>query len=409
MWAWSAEARAALARGHTAVTRVDVLHSGRPVYTLDVIGGAVDAESGRPVLRNLTATLLDPTGTLTRGDIDDLLDPYECEIAPHRGVRLSTTVLGSSLTPNAGFGLQPFGTSGFGGSEGTTTATRNFRYELAPLGVFGLTARRVEDTPDGLTISIAGQDRAMGYQGPMSSALAIPGGTPVEEAILRLLLTRNRGVGLSTMATGFTCGPLLYAPDIDVWREAQALAESVGASLYHDRTGQPVLTPAGPASNRAVARYAEGDGLLLSVSRAEDSDTIRNVVVAETPDGRIRVVVEDDEPSSPTYAGGRYGRRVHTLVNQHFSNLQQATVAASARLAYELGRSETVDFTAVPDPGRDLDEVVTIHRPRAGLDERSVVVASVNIPLSASEVMGVGCRQSRIAPDGRVVEAPRVA
>lgn len=391
------------------MSRMNIWHSGKPVYTLDVVGGSVNTESGRPVLRNLSASLIDPTGALSKGDVDDLLDPYECEVAPWRGLLVKTTVTGAGTTPNEGFGLQPYGTSGFGGVDTVTTLSVTTRLELAPLGVFGLTGREVVDSPDGLVIRITGQDRAMTYQGPMESALAISGGTKVEDAIARLLGTRNRGVALSAMATGYTCGPLVYAPDIDVWAEAQALAASAGARLFHDRLGVPVLTPAGPASDRPVAVYngapGEGDGLLLGVTRTEDADTIRNVVVAENPAGTVRAVAEDTDPTSPTYARGRYGRRVHTLVNQHLGSTTQAQVAATARLAYELGRSETVTFTAVPDPGLDVDEVVTVHRPRAGLDRRAVVVASVDMPLAADEAMSVTCRQTRLSPDGEVVVA----
>jgi hypothetical protein len=366
MWNFTAPARVALAGSHTAATRVDVLHSDNPVYTLAVTGGSVGSEADRPVRRNLSCTLTDPTGALSRGDIDDLLDPYECEIQPWRGVMV-------------------------GGVP-----------ELAPHGVFGLTSREVTDTADGLAISLTGQDRSMNYQGGMSSALAISGGTPVETAITRLLATRNRGLNLRALSTGFTCGPLLYAPDIDVWAEAQELAESVGARLFHDREGETVLAMKPPANDDPVTSYEEGDGLLLSINRAEDSDTIRNVVIAESTNGAIRVVIEDTDPTSPTYAGGRYGRRTVAMVNQHFSSVNQARQAASSRLAYELGRSETVSFSAVPDPALDVNEVITVHRPRAGLTRRSLIVASIDMPLSADEPMRVGCRRSVLAPDGRV-------
>lgn len=378
MWNWSAAAAANLTGGGTQwiATRIDILQSGRPTgVSLEATGGGVEAEAARPVLRNLTASLIDPTGTLSTGDVGDLLNPYDCEIAVHRGVQYRD-------------------------------ANGNMVTELAPLGVFGLTGRNVKDEGGGLTIQITGQDRAMGYQGPMDSALGISGDTPVEVAIAKLLQTRQPGVSLSAIDTDFTCGPLVYAPDIDVWAEAQKLAESVGARLFHDRTGQAVLAMAGPASDVPVAAYAEGDGLLLSLSRQEDADTIKNVVVAENADGTIRAVAEDTDPLSPTYARGRYGRRVYTLVNPYFGSVAQAQQAATARLAYELGRSETVDFTAVVNPGLDVDEVVTIHRPRAGLTRRGAVVASVDIPLSAEEAMTVGCRQSRLALDGTVLREP---
>ena len=112
--------------------------------------------------------------------------------------------------------------------------------------------------------------------------------------------------------------------------------------------------------------------------------------------------MKDTDTSSPTYAGGRYGERPVAMVNQHFSSINQAKQAAASRLAYELGRSETVSFSAVPDPALDVDEVVTVHRPRAGLEHRGLLVATLDMPLGASETMRVGCRRSVLAPDGRI-------
>ena len=403
MWNWSPDARAALATSHTVATRVDVLHGGNPVYQLEAISGQVSSDANRPVRANLSCTLVDPTGALTTGDVDDLLDPYECEIAPWRGVRYTVTDAAPVFTPNAGFGLQPFGTSGFGGADVVTQYRKRTEQELAPLGVFGLTSRQVSDGPMGLTIRLTGQDRAMAYQVPMANALAIPGNTSVEQAIVNLLAVANPTLNLLAMNTGHTVGPLLYPPDIDVWAEAQELADSVGARLYHDRTGQCVLMPSG-ASYFPVASYGEGDGLLLSLERTEDSDTIRNVVIAESVNGMIRAVAYDDDPSSPTFAGGRYGFRPIAIANQHFSTVEQAQQAASGRLVYELGRAETVSFTAVPDPGLDVDDVVTVNRPRAGLEWRGLVVDTVDMPLGAEDTMQVGCRRSVLAQDGAVLE-----
>jgi hypothetical protein len=166
-----------------------------------------------------------------------------------------------------------------------------------------------------------------------------------------------------------------------------------------------VMVPVGPITSDPVAAFAQGDGLLLSLDRTEDSDTIRNVVVAESPSGLIRAVVADDDPTSPTYAYGRYGERpAEVIKNQHFMSVEQAQQAASARLRYELGRSETVAFTAVPNPALDVDEVITVHRPRAGLSLRPLVVESIDMPLGAEDVMRVGCRRSVLAQDGVVLE-----
>lgn len=368
MWSFTPAARAALAGEHTAVSRVDVWHGGAPSgVTLEVLGGSVSVDADRPVRRNLGARLVDPTGALSTGDVDDLLDPYECEIVPYRGVR----------TPAGD--------------------------ELAPQGVFGLTGRRVSDSPDGLLIELTGQDRAMGYQGPMASALAIPAGTPLEVAVRRLLATRHPGVTLRALATGITVGPLLYGPDVDVWAEAQRLATAAGARLFHDRTGEAVLARSGPASTTPTAALLEGGGLLLDVQRTEDSDTVANIVVAESTDGAIRAVAEDTNPTSPTYAGGRYGRRVVTVRNPHLHSVAQAQQLATARLVHELGRSETTALTAVPDPALDVEEIITVHRPRSGLRHRALLVATLDLPLAVTEPMRIGARRTILAADGAVL------
>ena len=375
MWTTSTAMAAQLGQTHTAVTRVDVLHGGRNTAILIAVDGDVNAEIDRPVTRNMNAVLADPTGELSGGDIDDLLSPYNCEVAAYRGVVLP----GGAL-------------------------------EYCPLGVFGLTARDVNAIG---SVSVTGQDRSIIYQGGMTGTLAIPGNTAVEAAIARLLSTRNQGVQMATWVTKKTCGPLLYAPDVDVWAEAQSLAQSVGGTLAHDRLGFLHFSPGLPTSRRAVRRWAAGDGLLLDVQRTEDVDTIHNVVVvqsAKTDAGAvIQAVAEDTDPRSPTYSRGSYGRRVgKPIVNPHISSQAQAAQVAAAELARELGRSETVQAEVVVDPRIDPLDVVTLHYPEKGLRERGMVVASVTVPFLVTDSMSVTFRKSTLAADGRVLDTADV-
>ncbi|TKJ25214.1 hypothetical protein [Blastococcus sp. CCUG 61487] len=383
-WMWTPEAeRARTARGgHTVATKVDILHGGSWAYTLKAIGGEVSASAGSSVRASVGCTLVDPTGTLGKGDVGDLLNADECEIAPYRGV-----VFGPP---------------------------RRREREYAPLGVFGLTSHELDDTPDGLTIRLTGQDRALIYQGQMLNALTVRAGTPIEVAIRMLLAARNPTVTLLAMRTGFTCGPLLYPSTTNVWDAARELAASVGGILFHDRTGQAVFAMSGPQSDAPVAMYAEGTGRLGKVTKKIDTDTIFNVVIAESPDGRIRAVAQDLDPTSRTYARGRYGPRpAPTLVNQHFHSVDQAMQAAVARLDYELGRTETATFTGPPDAGQYVDEAVVLHRPASGFHYRGVVVDELDMPLEVGDgdgaEMTVRCRSSRLARDGRMFPIEEVA
>lgn len=373
MYPASPAAQLLLAQSHTAVSYLDVLHSGMPAARLYAVDGLVNAEGGRSVTRNLQATVVDPTGALDGHAIDDLLSPYDCEVAPYRGV------------------LLPDGS-----------------WEVAPLGVFQLTQRQVGDYG---SLALAGQDRAIIYQGSMTNALAISGGTPVETAIQRLLATRNRSLTMHSWVTGFTCGPLLFAPDINVWDEAQTLAQSVGGRLSHDRTGALVFGPDLPISDRPVRTYiygGGGSGVLLDATRTEDADTIHNsvtVVSTKTGTGGITYTARDADPTSPTYVGNpRYGERNTTIENQHVGSLVQAQQAATAALIRELGRSETGTVTAVVDPFLDPNDVVLVDHPAKGYVQRAMVLAAVPTPLGVGESMALALRKSIIGQDGVVLD-----
>lgn len=376
MWILNQAATRTLAQSHTMTSRIDILHGGRVSMTLYPVDGEVNAEANRPIMRNMSATLADPTGELSSGDIGDIMSPYDCELAPYRGVVIY---------------------------PGTTLQYT----EWVPLGVFQMTSR--VPSGDG-SVAVTAQDRAMIYQGPMTGSLAIPGSTPLEDAIATLLATRNVGVQMRTWQTGFTCGPLLYQPDIDVWKAALDLAKSAGGWLYHDRTGALVFGPALPTSRRPVRRYAEGDGLLIDADRSEDSDTIHNIVVVTSAKagigGTIQAIAQDDDPKSPTYVGGRYGRRPISFANQHLETLQQAQQVAATELARELGRSETASIVVVPDLTLDPLDVLTINAPKSGLIERGMVISAVTTPLTATESMPISLRKSIIATNGQITEAP---
>lgn len=369
-WAFSGPARNELTQSHTAASRVDVIRGGQAVFSLAVVSGSVNTEAGRSVLSNMSSVVIDSTGQLSGSDANDLLNPYNCQVAPYRGV----------YVPSTG------------------------KYEYAPLGLYQLTGRTVSG--DG-SISLVGQDRSIIYQGAMTASLAIAANTPIESAIQQLLITRNRALQMRTWITGFKCGPLIFAPDIDVWKEAQTLAASVGGHLHHDRRGLLVFKPT-LGHPRPVRTFSVGDGILLGTTRTEDSDTIHNVVTVEQEAGSaIRATVADTNPASPTYYLGKYGRRVVTIQNPHVSTVLQAQQAARTQLVYELGRSESVTITVVPDPTLDVMESITVNRPTADLANRGLVIESTTVPLGVTEAMTITCRKFILTENGQQVDAPQ--
>ncbi len=375
----SGAARALLGQTHTGVVRVQVLHGGQPVRELAVYSVAeqvadrgrvidckVKSAADRPILRNLSVSLCDPDGELSRTDAGELLSPYDAEIKPWRGVVL------------------PSG-----------------RVEMVPHGVFRITNSVVSDGPRGITIDLTGLDRSVVYQTNFPGPVTISAGTPVEDAIELLLARVNAGFSWQPWITGFTVGPLLYDADDQAWDSALTLSESVGGWLHHDRDGAPVLEPYGSSATSVSQGF-----LITKVSRDEDSDEIHNSVVMESADtgaGLISVTVRDDDPNSPTYVGGPMGERQLTVVNPHLGTVGQAEQAATARLVQELGRSQTVSFSCVPDPQADVGDAYTVHQPKVGVVQRRVVLASIDISLDVESEMTVVARRSVVAPDGSLV------
>jgi hypothetical protein len=197
-----------------------------------------------------------------------------------------------------------------------------------------------------------------------------------------------------------------------VWAEAQKLAQSVGGWLYHDRKGRLHFAPLAPSSTAIVNRYAQGDGLLLSADRKEDSDTISNVVVVQNSNQQtsgeagtyISATAADTDPTSPTYYRGRYGKRVKVVTNQGVTTAQQARQAAAAQLVIELGRSETATIEIVPDPSLDVLDMLCVHRPATGLVERTLVIAETVTPLAARDSMSVKFRKYILTEDGQTID-----
>ncbi len=357
-----------LAQSHRMAVRVQVLHADRPVFELSgrMVGASVTASADRAIMRNLSGSLVDPEGTLSVTDAGDLLSPYDAEVKPWRGVVL------------------PSGAR-----------------DWVPLGVFRLTNSDISDGPDGTTIDLTGQDRALIYQVPLPGPVTIPAGTPVEKAIELLLAKVNGALQFQPWITKTTVGPLIYESDTQAWDAALTLAESVGGWLFHDRDGLCRLAPFDTVS----APGQRFERTLLTVSKGEDADEIHNSVIMQSSDSGavVRVIAEDTDTLSPTYVNGRFGRRQITVTNPHLGTVQQAERAATARLVQELGRSQTVSWECVPDPQTDPGDVVIVHRPQAKVVNRQVVVASVSLALDVEGAMSVQGRRSIVGQSGQTL------
>jgi hypothetical protein len=150
-----------------------------------------------------------------------------------------------------------------------------------------------------------------------------------------------------------------------------------------------------------------GDGLLLGVTRAEDSDTIHNVVVVQQEAGSpIRATVEDTDQPSPTYAGGKYGAvrsRSRTPTSAPISRPSRWPATSWSGSWAAPRRPRSASSRTQPSTRWDA---ITVHYPSADLHNTGLVTQTITYPLGVTESMQVVCRKFLLTEDGQQLDVP---
>lgn len=364
MIATSVAYQAAIKRSHRAVVTVDVLASGVVVGTLTAVegsGGAVVAGDvtldTRAATRGRLALQIVDNGSLglVPNDARALLAPYGNELRVSRGLVLPSGML-----------------------------------ETPGVGVFRIERSRVEDTAGGLAIQVTGMDRSVRViDDRFEDPHEIAAGTTVETAILELVEHAIPGVVTNFPGVSYVTPTVRAEEAGDRWQLARDLATACGLELYFDEVGTLTLKPTAPGA--VVGTFAEGPGgVLLTVARDWSREGSFNIVVATGENtgeaAPARGVARDEDPASPTYYLGPFGRVVSFFQSQFIVTNEQATAAAASILERQLGTTETVEFDVLVDPSRQPGDSIRVTRARAGVDEDHVI-DQIRIPLAVTESM----------------------
>lgn len=374
--------RPALIRDHVVEVVAQVIDTtGAVLATLQPVNGNVTVDIDRDVRREAgDITLVDPDGTLTPNDIADILSPLSGnEIVLKRGIRY------------------------FGNSTP----------ELVTLGTFGFTSITVEQAGQGLTLTVGGlQDRAARisrarYVKPYSLTSL----TALETVITNLLRrtwpavpgTNNfptTGVNITSLAWG-------SEGDSDPWSDSVDLCDAKGYRLYFDPSGNVVMEQIiGLADLTELVRYdPDGDAttdpnpMILSLSRTWDVDNTFNGIVAVGEGSGLLIpfqaVAWDDDPASPTYYLGDFGKRPRFYSSPAILSRNDAVTTAQAQLRKTLGVTETVTWSQIPDPSLDVGDGVYVVNTEVGVSNL-YRIDRIDLPLAPMEPMTVTARSQRI-------------
>lgn len=237
-----------------------------------------------------------------------------------------------------------------------------------PVGTYILEDPQIRDDGTVPVTTVRGRDpltliRRNGY----GSTVVNAGGLTVPAALDRIFQLVSAGTPVQIDSSSTVTLPATYALNgNDPLDDLTNIAAQANLVIRTDRLGQIICAPE-PEHQDIRADWQEGDncpvvGMDRDISSADMVNSV--TVVSTSPDvvPPIAVTVEDDDPASPTYVLGKWGRRSVTIRTDAVATEAGAYALAWATLN---GRRRPTETITVEVPGRgDLNfrDPIKLHR-----------------------------------------------
>ncbi|MFG3585142.1 DUF5047 domain-containing protein [Streptomyces sp. NPDC047990] len=327
MYPVSSRFLARLAESHQVATRVQLFLTTGQVIDLDHTGGSVSVARGQAVRRTCTVTCPDPS-LIPRSPTDQLAT-YGARLRIARGVYYGD---GSS--------------------------------ELVPLGVFRLDSvdGDVNDGP----VNLQGKDLSAVIADDKFTQAYTATGTVVG-AVTALIQRSIPDAAILSQITDVPIGSRVYDIEADPWAGAQEIAAAAGAEVYPNADGVFVIAtlPDLATATPVWAVEATEGGVYISGNRGMSADSVNNGVLARgenTADGvaPVSYLATDNDPGSPTYWGGPFGRRPKFYSSSTWITVNACTQAANLLLAQAKAPNASGDFSSLPNPALEPGDVLRV-------------------------------------------------
>lgn len=358
--------KAAVRADHKVVVQCDVLRYDKVIEdSIPIADGNVSLDRTAAIRATCDLTIPDMVPTTARS----LLAPYGNELAVYRGID-------------------------FGPGGGT---------ELIRLGKFRLDT--AEAGEPGRSVRIVGKDRSATVSDARLEALHVQGaGTNYATAIQILIAAGLSGATtfpFALAATTHSTPDLFVQEQSDRWATAQSWAQAYGHELFFDGDGvctsriEPDI-----ATFPAVFDIDEGPGgILIDVATSWDREGMYNRVIAigENPGNPsiYRGVATDNDPSSPTYYNGPFGRVPTFFASPLLSSDSMAVAAALTVLRRVLGQTQAVRFDSIVAPFLEPGDIVNVLRSTLPINASPHLIETLTIPLSPTGMMSGSTRTRR--------------
>ena len=359
MWPVSAGFLAAL-REPEMKSKVLITASDGSELTVD--GGAVHMDARASITR--TADLaLTANDRMDVGDVYDLLMTPGLEVSIRRGLMVAGVA------------------------------------EYVPLGVFSTdTCSKPRRKSSAVTWNASDRSKKIA-RARLTDTYSIASGTPLAEAGEAFLVNRWSATPCDFSNVLDVLGSALVfdaGADSDPWKSAQQMFADFGYELAFDGTGTCRAIPVpDPETMDAVFDFGSGETSLITDGETEGTFEFTYngaIVTGEGPDidTPVRAEVWDDNPNSPTYYMGGFGRVPYFYSSPLMRTVEMCEVAGRTILSRVKGHRQSVSWSSIVNSALTPFDVVKTTDD--GIPAR-LVLDKLDIPIRASEAMGSIARE----------------
>jgi hypothetical protein len=258
-----------------------------------------------------------------------------------------------------------------------------------PVGTYILEDPQIRDDGTVPITTVKGRDplsliRRNGYGGTVVSV----GGLAIPDALTRIFQLVSAGTTVQIESTSTATLPTVYElTGNDPLDDLTNIAAQAGLVIRTDRLGQ-IICATEPDLEDIRADWQEGDDCpVIDMDRDIVSSNMVNsvTVVSTNPEVNppISVTVEDTDPSSPTWVGGKWGTRSITIRTDAVATTDGAWQLANATLN---GRRRPTETITVEVPGRgDLNfrDPVKLYRAASAVAD-TYRISKWTLPISGA-------------------------
>jgi hypothetical protein len=242
-----------------------------------------------------------------------------------------------------------------------------------PVGTFVLEDPRITDNGAMPTTSLRGRDpltiiRRAGY-----GSLVVPvGGLTIPAALDRIMRMVAPQTPFRIESSSTITLPATYElTGQDPLDDMVTLAKQAGLIIRTDPEGRVVAAPA-PDSQFIRADWQEGEDCpVTDLQRGVNTSQMLNsvTVVSTNPEviPPISVTVEDDDPSSPTWVGGQWGRRATTIRTDSVASEAAARSFAQGVLNGRRRPQEEIQVQVPPRGDLMFKDKIALKRAMSGV------------------------------------------